>query len=495
MKSKELPALNDSARIGIDAIVRRAMKVAKVPGMAIAVVAGGESYVQGYGLKEIGGVDPITERTVFAVASVSKAFTTALMALLVGEKTISWDDPVSKHLSEFRLADPLASAAVTLRDLVCHRTGMPRHDMLWYRAPWNRAELLRRFALAAPNKSFRETYQYQNICFTAAGAAAARAAGAASFETLLHDRLLHPLGMTATTLSIVDAEADRDHATPHRRDKRQNLETMPWRNIDNAGPCGSVNSCASDMEKWLRFQLSGGLHSQTGEPLVDAKALKETHTPQMVIPEEEDFTLHYPDTVQRSYGLGWTILDYRGGHKMVRHGGVLGGFRANIALLPHEGIGVAVLINAATWLAEPAANAVLDFVAGLPPKDWIGEYDTQNKKDLAKAKTKKQEKQAARHRNTKPSLKLSDYAGTYRHPAYGDVTVTLAETGRSLTLSWSAWNDYPLRHRHHDLFVTEDTEPDFAGQDVAFTLNAKGEIASLTLFENVFGRVPAESTE
>ena len=494
MKSEELSALNDAVKADIDAIVRRAMKVAKVPGMAIAVVAGDKSYVQGYGVKEIGASDPITERTVFAVASVSKAFTTALMALLVGEKAISWDDPVSKHLPEFRLADPLANSAVTLRDLVCHRTGMPRHDMLWYRAPWDRAELLRRFAFAVPNKGFRETYQYQNICFTAAGAAVARAAGADSFETLLHDRLLQPLGMTATTLSIVDAEADADHATPHRRDKQQQLETMPWRNIDNAGPCGSVNSCASDMEKWLRFQLSGGLHPQTGEPLVDAKALKEAYTPQMVIPEEEDFTLHYPDTVQRSYGLGWTILDYRGGHKMVRHGGVLGGFRANVALLPREGIGVAILINAATWLAEPAANAILDFVAGLPPKDWIGEYDAQNKKDLAGAKTKKQEKQAARHRHTKPSLTLSEYVGFYRHPAYGDVIVALSETARSLHLSWSAWNDYPLRHWHHDLFVTEETEPDFAGQDVAFTLNAKGEIASLTLFENVFGRVPSEST-
>lgn len=482
-------------RFAIDRIVHRAMKVAKVPGMAIAIVTGDHSYVRGYGVKMTGRTEPVTERTVFALASVSKAFTTTLMALLVGEEVAAWDDPVRKHLPEFRLSDPLADANVTLRDLVCHRTGMPRHDMLWYRAPWDRAELLRRFAHAAPNKGFRQVYQYQNICFTAAGEAAARAASAPSFEALLLDRLLKPLGMTATTLSTTDAEADPDHATPHRRNKNQRLEIMPWRNIDNAGPCGSVNSCATDMAKWLRFQLSGGLHPETSAPLIDAAALKETHTPQIVVPEEEDFTLHYHDTVQRSYGLGWTILDYRGGHKMVRHGGVLGGFRANVALLPREGIGIAVMVNAQTWLAEPAANCLLDYLLGLPQKDWIGDYDTQNKKDVGKAKAKKREKQGGRHRSTKPSLRLSEYAGTYTHPAYGEAVITLADTGRSLRLSWSVWYDYPLRHWHHDTFVTEDTDPDFAEQDVGFALSTKGKVASLTLFDNVFTRLPRAEGE
>ncbi len=462
------------------------MKVAKVPGMAVAIVAGDETYVKGYGVREIGKSEPVTERTVFALASVSKAFTTMLIALLVGEKAADWDDPVRKHLPTFRLSDPLADANVTLRDLVCHRTGMPRHDMLWYRAPWDRAELLRRFAHATPNKGFRQVYQYQNICFTAAGEAAAQAAGAPSYESLLQERLLKPLGMTATTLRITDAEADPDHATPHRRDKNQRLETMPWRNIDNAGPCGSVNSCASDMAKWLRFQLSGGLHPETGELLIEASALKETHTPQIPIPEEEDFTRQYPDTVQRSYGLGWTILDYRGGHKLVRHGGVLGGFRSNAALLPREEIGVAVMLNAQTWLAEPAVNMILDYLAGLPQKDWIADFNAQNNKDIEKLKAKKREKQAERHRGTKPSLKLSEYAGTYMHSAYGEAIITLVDTSRSLRLSWSAWTDYPLRHWHHNTFVTEDTDPDFAEQDVSFALNSKGEIASLTLFDNVF---------
>ncbi len=477
----------------IDRIVNRALKAARVPGAAIAVVAGDQTYIKGYGVKVTGEPDPVTERTVFAVASVTKAFTTALLALLVGENVLSWDDPVRKHLPEFRLSDPLADANVTLRDLVSHRTGMPRHDMLWYRAPWDRAELIRRFAHAAPNKGFRETYQYQNICFTVAGEAAARAAGAASFEELLQDRLLKPLQMTATTLSTTDAEVDPDHATPHRRDKQKRLEVMPWRNLDNAGPCGSVNSCALDMVNWLRFQLSGGVNPHTGEALVAAEALKQTHIPQTVIPEEEEFTLHYPDSVQRSYGMGWTILDYRGGHKMVRHGGVLGGFRAHVSLLPREGIGVAVMLNAQTWLAEPLANSLIDYLAGLPEKNWIGEYDAQSRKDTEKEKTKKKEKEAGRHRGTRPSLKLPEYAGTYQHPAYGDVAVTLSETGRTLCLSWSAWSNYPLRHWHHDVFVTDDTEPDFADQEVVFALNPKGEIASLTLFENVFMRRPANT--
>jgi CubicO group peptidase (beta-lactamase class C family) len=480
-------------RSEIDRIAQHAMKVAKVPGMAIAVVSGEESYVQGYGIKDIGTSEPVTERTVFAIASVSKAFTTALMASLVGEKAISWDDPVRKHLPEFHLSDPLADAHVTLRDLVCHRTGMPRHDMLWYRSPWDRSEVLRRFAQAAPNKGFRQVYQYQNICFAAAGEACARAAGAESFEALLTDRLLNPLGMTSTTANRDAVEDAPDRATPHRRDKQKRLEITPWRSTDNVGPCGSVNSCASDMAKWLRFQLSGGLHPETGEHVVEEKALKETHIPQMVIPEDDDFTRHYPDTVQRSYGLGWSILDYRGGHKLVRHGGVIGGFRAQAALLPRESLGVVVMINAATWLAEPAANMLIDYLLGLPKKAWVDDFDQQHKKDLEKGKIKKKEKQAGRHRRTSPSLKLSEYAGTYQHPAYGDVIVSLADSSRSLHLSWSDWSDYPLRHWHHNLFVTEEAEPDFADVDVSFTLNVKGEVASLTLLDTVFPRAPKES--
>jgi CubicO group peptidase (beta-lactamase class C family) len=194
--------------------------------------------------------------------------------------------------------------------------------------------------------------------------------------------------MTATTLSTHDAEADPDHATPHRRDKQNRLQVMPWRNLDNAGPCGSVNSCALDMVKWLRFQLSEGLHPATNEPLILKTALKETHTPQMVIPEEEDFTLHYPDTVQRSYGMGWTILDYRGGHKLVRHGGAIGGFRSHVCLLPRDGIGVAVMLNAQTWLAEPLANSLVDCLLALPLKDWVTDFDAHHKRRPRKQRRK-----------------------------------------------------------------------------------------------------------
>jgi CubicO group peptidase (beta-lactamase class C family) len=246
------------------------------------------------------------------------------------------------------------------------------------------------------------------------------------------------------------------------------------------------------MVKWLRFQLSEGLHPATNEPLILKTALKETHTPQMVIPEEEDFTLHYPDTVQRSYGMGWTILDYRGGHKLVRHGGAIGGFRSHVCLLPRDGIGVAVMLNAQTWLAEPLANSLVDCLLALPLKDWVTDFDAHHKKEAKKAKTKKREKQAGRHRRTRPSLKLENYAGEYGHPAYGTATVSLAKDHHSLLLSWSDWRDHPLRHWHHNVFVTDESEPDFAGQDVVFTLNAKGEIASLTLFDNVFSRVTEE---
>lgn len=480
---KEIIGEIDAA--GIDRIVRAAMKAAKTPGVAVAVVVGDTpAYVQGYGVRELGGDDPVTTSTLFAIGSTTKAFTTTAMGILVDDKKMDWDDPVRKHLPGFRLSDPLADAHVTLRDLVCHRTGLPRHDMLWFGAPWGREEVLRRIGLAKSSASFRAKYQYQNICFLAAGEAVARAAGADSFEALTKARLLDPLGMARTNFSTTDAEAAPDHATGHR-DVKNKRKPLPWRNLDNVGPCGSINSCAEDMARWLRFQLAGGV-GPDGDRLISEASLRETHTPQMVEALDENFRAMYPDTVQMSYGLGWTVWDYRGGNGIVSHGGAIGGFRAHVALVPRAGIGIAILSNMQSFLPEMTRNALLDHLLGLPAHDWNRAFAKRLKTLEAEQAKREKERKEQRHKKTAPSLPLAAYVGEYEDPAYGTATVT-KEKG-NLHLSWSSWNAR-LRHHHHDLFVTTTDEPSFDDNEVLFSLSARGEVASLTLYDVPFPKM------
>jgi CubicO group peptidase (beta-lactamase class C family) len=251
--------------------------------------------------------------------------------------------------------------------------------------------------------------------------------------------------MTRTNFAPADALADPDHATGHR-DVKHGRPVLPWRDLTNIGPAGAMNGCANDLVRWLRFQLSGGL-APDGTRLVSEATLRETHTPQMVQPLDDAFRTLYPDTVQHTYGLGWSIWDYRGGHRVVSHSGSIGGFRAQVALLPDVKAGVAVLCNMQSYAPEIVRNAVFDHLLGLPQRDWIGAYSEQLAKSEAEADKQRAEKAAKRHSRTRPSRPLDAYAGAYEEPAYGTATVTHDDGG--LTLAWSGFRRR-LRHHHFD---------------------------------------------
>lgn len=467
----------------LDAIMEAAMKATHAPGAALAVVTSDVVYVQGYGVRKIGETAPVTPDTLFACASTTKAFTTAALGLLVDENKMAWDDLVRKHLPAFRLADPLADANVTLRDLVTHRTGLPRHDMLWYGSAWTPDEILRRVAHAPASESFRAKYQYQNICFLAAGEAVRAASGAASFPDFVRDRLLVPLVMDSTTFSVEAAQKSDDFATPHRREKGK-TKTIPWRNMDNGHALGGLNASADNLSHWLRFLLAGGT-APNGERLLSETNLREMWTPQMVMPLDEETRILYPDTVQVSYGLGWSIRDYRGGHKLVSHGGAIDGFRANVAVIPERGIGVAVLTNSApSYLPEIVRNHVLDVLLGLPARDWGASCLAWQKKTEGDAKKKEAEKKAARKPKTSPSRPLSAYAGNYENAAYGMATIAARKKGIEMT-----WNQTvaPLRHFNFDTFAAHPpSDAPWDKSDILFSLDAMGEVVSLTFLGAVF---------
>lgn len=436
----------------IDAIVREALAASQAPGLAVAVVRGDQVvYLKGHGTRELGSSLPVTPDTVFAIGSLTKAFTTTAMAILIDEGKMAWDDPVRKHVPYFKLSDPLADSSVTLRDLVTHRTGLAGHDLLWMAAPWSLEETIRRVAFLKPSQPFRSAYQYHNIMYNAAGYAVGYAAKS-SWQEVVENRIFKPLGMSGTVLTSGAAQQAPDHATPHRRGA-----AIPWYNDDRQiRPAGSIKSSAQDLTRWMRFQLGEGVFE--GLRLVSAKNLQETRTPQIPIRSSE------PDAPVSAYGMGWTLRDYHG-RLLVSHGGAVVGFRAALGLIPKEKLGVVALTNFdEAWVQESVVRGILDYLLQAPPKDWNAEFGGLARRAQEREQARLREREVKRQKD--PARPLETYAGTYLEPAYGPARVAVEDGG--LVLRWSSFR-LPLRHFHHDTFdITgewrmENQAAEFAG--------------------------------
>jgi CubicO group peptidase (beta-lactamase class C family) len=464
----------------IDQAILRLMKTVGAPGVAVAVVQGDEAYTKGYGVKQLGSDDPVDADTLFAGASTTKAFTATAMGILVDDGKVAWDDPVRKHLPHFRLNDPHADALVTLRDLLCHRTGLPRHDMLWYKSPYDRAEILRRIGFAKLTATFRGTYQYNNICYLASGEAIKAASGAASWEAFLGERITGPLGMYRTHFSSGCASEKENHAKPHKKIKGK-VHTTPFLDFDNCGPGGTINTSANDIAKWLQFQLAGGVTSD-GTRLISEKSLRETHSPHTISPLDEETRTRYPFLVQSCYCLGWALQSYRNGYAYLSHGGAIDGFRSHTSLIPSEKIGISIYVNLGQPFVEMARYALFDILLGLETKDWNDEL----KYVLAKAKTDEREaekKRAETRKNRTPCpVALKDLVGEYEDPAYGTISIT---GKKALTFLWNNWNS-PLRHQTYLTFFTTNEKDEFQNVEVKFTTDAAGKVTSLSVFGGEF---------
>ena len=467
----------------IDQIVTRAMRLVGAPGAAVAVITPQGSYVQGYGIKTLGQPDPVLPTTLFAIASVSKAFTATATACLVDDGKLAWDDPVRKHLPAFRLLDPSADSNVTIKDVLSHRTGLPRHDALWYRTDLNRQEILRRMAYLKPSATYRGLYQYSNLCFMAAGEAVAATAGM-PYEEFLRTRLLEPLGMHSVTFSGPGLVASPDHANPHQRIKGRVKALEAPLDFFNVGPAGAINASVFELQYWLKFQLSGG---GEGQP-VSKKSLAETHTAQTIVPFDDLTRELYPGRLFQSYALGWSRYDWEG-KLVLSHGGAIDGFRSHLVVCPTEGVAFVILVNMASNLPEIVRNSLLDLLLGVKGgKNWHIVYQQQAKKEAQKARADRKAKADKRHKGTKPSVALAAYVGEYQDSGYGTASVRLDEG--KLWLRWHAF-DAPLKHWHHGTFITDTEQPGFSKLDIVFSQTAEGSVASLVLFDQIFTKTKA----
>lgn len=474
-----------------DEYVNKAIKDWGVPGVAIAIVKNDRVvFAKGYGVRELNKPAPVDENTLFAIGSSSKAFTAASIAILVDQGKIKWDDPATKYLPGFQLFDPYSTRELTVSDLLSHRSGLARGDLLWYASEHDRAEVLRRVRFLKPSWSLRSRFGYQNIMYLAAGQIIPSVTGK-TWDDFMRERIFTPLGMKSTSTSIKSFSGVDNVATPHSKIE-DTVKAVAWRNIDNIAPAGSINSNVSDMAQWVRLQLGEGMYQN--QRVLSAASIKEMQTPQTVIRLEGARGSLYPKSNFLTYGLGWFLSDYRG-RKVVEHGGAIDGMRAEVAMIPEEKIGLVILTNLhGTILPQALMYKIFDFYLGAPPTDWSSDFMKVEKTQENQAKAAEKKLESDRVKNTTPSLALEKYAGAFQSDMYGDARIT--HENQKLVIRFGPNFIGDLQHWHYDTFRVIWRDPIQGKGLVSFKLNVQGKVDSLNI-ENLseFTRVPEPASK
>lgn len=461
---------------GLDEYISSAMKDWQIPGVAVGIVHGDTVvFAKGFGVRTVGKPEKVDDHTLFAIASDTKAFTGILLAMLVDDGKLRWDAPLTTYLPTIKFGDDYLTRELTLRDALTHRSGLARADLLWT-AGWSydRGELLRRLRYLKPSWGLRSHYGYSNLMYLAAGEAAAAATGK-SWDALVKERILVPLGMTETNTSVTVLGSFANVASPHGKVDGV-VKAVPYTNMDNLPSAGAVNSNVVDMTKWLRFQLDSA--RVNGKRLVSKRSFIETHTPQTVIRIDSTYRAFNPFTHVKSYAFGWQVMDYRG-VEMMSHAGNLSGMAAMVGMLPEKRVGVVVLTNLeGNALRESIMYKVFDLYLHAPPRDWSrvslieqASFDSIDAKD-------RRESEAKRVPNTHPSLALDRYAGTYADSLYGSVVVKMENGHLVLDMAPKMIGD--LEHWHYDTFKVTWRDHRDGTNLVTFSLDADGQIDTMS---------------
>jgi CubicO group peptidase (beta-lactamase class C family) len=486
------PAHAGTAGTGeLDAYIKKTMKQWQIPGLAVALVKGDTVvHMRGYGVREIGKKDAVDENTVFPIGSASKAFTSTAIALLVQDGKLSWDDPVIDRMQGFRMYDPWVTREIAIRDLLCNRGGLSEaSELLWYATDNDRGEIVRRLRYIRPESSFRSRYAYRNCMFITAGQVIPAVTGM-SWDDFVKERIFQSLGMTRSFTSVRDLQNLGNVATPHiKMDGR--ISPIPFRNIDNAGPAGSINASVRDMSRWLRFHMNNG--KLDGKKIAKPAVIEETHKPHTPIPFSHDFKSVFPWGRQFSYCLSWVLIDYDG-EPCIYHNGQIDGIYAVIGFLPEKNVGAVVLSNLENQhLSDVVFLRALDVLLERTPKDWNAIYmkNRENREEIM-AKTQKG-LEAARVQGTKPSLPPGAYAGVYESEIYGKVRVSLEEN--RLVVHLSSVLAYDLSHWNYDTFRAACRDR-YAGARMgpiffSFNISGQGAVAEMKMNDAmIFKRLP-----
>jgi CubicO group peptidase (beta-lactamase class C family) len=469
----------------LDALAAEAMAEWQVPAAAVAIVQDGETaLLKAYGQRDVEAGLPTTPDTHFTICSITKTFTATILAMLVDEGRLDWTKPVRDYIPEFRLHDAIATDRIAVRDLLCHHSGLPRHDWIWMPGDFSRAEMLAAMRHIEPSRDIRTDFQYSNLGYNVASVVAERITGQ-SWEELTRARIAGPLKMPMT-FTVEELAAADNAATPYLAHREQRQRTKFW--PISATAAGGINTSVAALANWMKFLLAGGEFD--GERLLSARLVRDMQVPRVHAGGSE-----FPEFGDSHYGLGFGSTIYRG-ERVVGHSGGWIGFSTLMRLVPERKLGVAVFCNlGGAPIPSILINHVIDRTLAKEPAPWLDRLRDLRRKALAQQEIDEQQ-QAAGRKNARPGHDLSDYAGTFEHPAYGRISIT--RNGDSLHWAYRTLAGQ-LAHRHYETFevprIPFELNPDRLA--ITFTTDRDGNVASLSaqlelmVPDIVFTRVPA----
>jgi len=419
-----------------------------VPGMSVGIVKNGELiFAKGYGVLEVGEDEAPDENTLYAIASNTKAFTSAMIAMLVQEGKINWDDKVKKYLPYFELHDNWIGNEMAIKDLLCHRSGLGTFsgDVIWYKSQLNSEEIIRHLKYLEPTFGFRDGYGYSNVMYITAGELIKQVTGKTWGENV-QERVLDPLSMDRTIYSVDKLKDKGNYATPHALIEGENVP-IDWVDWEEIAALGGIISSVKDMANWMIFNLD---HGVWGEDTLLTPASRNiiwkphnTFTVDHI--KENDFNNHFS-----GYGLGWGLSDFYG-RLRVSHGGGFDGMISSVNLIPDEKLGVVVLTNGMKAPTMAVTYYALEAFLGLPEKDWSAEL-LEKRTKRNDYDTRVADRKNGRVEGTEPSLPIQKYTGTFNAPVYGKIFVT--EENGQLRMAFEHTPDLSatLGHWHYDVW-------------------------------------------
>ena len=438
----------------LDSIFAKAIKQWDIPGMSVGIVKNDTiALLKGYGITDVTNPQKVDENTIFAIASNTKTFTSTAIAMLVEEGKLNWDDKVADYLPYFRLYDPYVTQYMTVRDLLCHRSGLETFsgDLIWYGSNYSREEVVKRAKYLKPKYDFRTQFGYSNIMFIAAGEIFPKVSDF-TWDEFIQSRLIKPLGMTRTFLSVNDLKELENIAMPHAYHNEENVK-IGYLNWDNIGAAGAINSSAKDMCNWLNLQLNNGRFK--GAKIVGEKELEEIKIPHINSRIGKGSRAIWPSKHFDAYGLGLQMMDYKG-YQIFMHGGGADGMVSRTVFVPELDFGFVILTNNGNSLPYALMYTILDEYIGVEKKhDWVDMFLEFRESSQERAKRLAYADEQKRVPNTQTTLPLEKYTGIYTSRMYGDVEVTINNNQLIVQFKETPIFKGYLKHWHYNTFEIE----------------------------------------
>jgi len=474
-----------------DEYMAKTLKDWNAPGVGVGIVVNGKLvFAKGYGYRDYEKKLPFTPETVVPIASNTKLFTAVAAGMLVDEGKLTWDKPVRDSVPTIRFFNDQLNNQVTLRDMLSHRTGISRHDTIWYKSDFSRKELFDKLVYLEPEQPLRQTFLYNNLMFAAAGYMIQLQSGK-TWEEFVRERILVPLQMNSTSYSIADMVKQPEFGVgfTERRDSFEIYRIPYYEDIAGVAPCGAIVSNIDDMSHWLIALMNDGKYE--GKQVIPPDVLKATLEPAIALPNTALQTRGWGELLNAAYGMARETAVYRG-HLMTMHGGDLPGFHTQVSFMPQDHIGVIVfeIGNHSQPLYNIVSYNVYERLLGMSLTPWSErqlEIRLKDKKAETESRTKAD---AGRVPNTKPSHALADYTGVYDNPAYGAITIGLKDN--QLQFDFHKIK-LPMTQFHYDRFDTADDEEE-GKWSLNFRTNPQGDVdqavVSLDEAEAIFLRKP-----